>query len=345
MSLAVTYLGAQSMGASTISVVSTTVYTVPVTVPAGGVLVAIEAAWRAASGTVAMDFAVVVFADASGEPGEMVAASGVGGANYTIGTSARWITKAIPALPPGDYHIGAIFPFFLTSPSLMVDTGGSTGDGHTVVSDANGTVADGDYSGATVTATSSTYSVRGVWVTEDAGITGTLAETETDDTLAASGTATPPALTGSLAETEADDTLAASGTVTNAYTGSLAEIEDDDSLAASGSFTPATITGALAETEADDTLAASGTRTVPTFTGSLAETEADDTLSAAGTVVNAYTGTLAVTEENDTLAASGAIPVSRWREPALTASVKVGSVAAAHKSAGIGASRKEVDLT
>jgi hypothetical protein len=130
-------------------------------------------------------------------------------------------------------------------------------------------------------------------------VSGTLAATEDDDTLAASGTFTDPSsgATGTLAETEDNDTLAGAGA--HGVSGSLAETEADDTLAASGSST----VGSLAETEADDTVAAAGAHGV---SGSLAETELDDTLAASGTFTpDSVSGTLAVTEQNDTLVASG----------------------------------------
>lgn len=195
MTLQATYLGAQSMGGSTVSVTSTTAYTVPITVPSGGALVAIEAAWRASTGTVSFDFIAAVFADRDGEPGELLAASGTGN-TYSIGTAARWIAKPIPPMPPGDYHIGVQFPVFATSPLLLVDTGAAS-DGHTVAN-TTATLADGDYSGATVTTVTSTlYSVRGVFLAEtDTAITGSLSVTEADDTLAASGTVAPAPSSG-----------------------------------------------------------------------------------------------------------------------------------------------------
>lgn len=114
--------------------------------------------------------------------------------------------------------------------------------------------------------------------------TGTAAVTEAPDTLAASGTNTPPTFTGTLARTEAADTLVASGT-----------------------NTPPTLTGTLAVTEAPDTLAAAGTNTAPGFTGTLAVTEAADTVVASGTNTPpvVITGTAAVTEANDTMVGIG----------------------------------------
>lgn len=105
---------------------------------------------------------------------------------------------------------------------------------------------------------------------------GTLARTNVNDTLAATGTTT---VTGTLARTVANDTLAASGTV--------------------GSSGPV---GTLAVTTQNDTSAAQGT---PVIVGTLNATNANDTLagSGGGTVV----GTLAVTNQNDTSSASGMV--------------------------------------
>lgn len=82
--------------------------------------------------------------------------------------------------------------------------------------------------------------------------TGTLATTNANDTLAASGTAV--GFTGTLAKTNANDTLAGVGTQTN--TGTLAKTNANDTLAGVG-YLPAT--GTLAVTAANDSLDASGT--------------------------------------------------------------------------------------
>lgn len=324
------------MGASTLGPASNTAYTVPVTVPTGGGwLTAIESAWVLGSSAL-QQLAAGVYADNGGEPGELISVYLGQHRDVTIDSTARWITVPIGVwLPAGIYHIGVGYPAFQNSTALLVDTGGSSGDGHTVVGTANGIFPDGDLSGATVTATTSTYSVRGVFLVEaDDTVSGALAVTEQADTLAATATFTPPAVSGAANVTEADDSLSATGSFTPAtitgtanvteqndtatasgtftpppITGTLAATEADDTLDAAGTVTPPTITGTLAQTEADDTLTASGTVTVPTFTGALAVTETDDTLEATGTVVNVYTGTLAVTEADDTLAAVGTVHV------------------------------------
>ena len=84
------------------------------------------------------------------------------------------------------------------------------------------------------------------------GTTGTLATTNANDTLAASGSAV--GFTGTLAKTNANDTLAGSGTQTN--TGTLAKANANDLLAASGYIQA---NGTLATTNTSDTVSASGT--------------------------------------------------------------------------------------
>ena len=129
-----------------------------------------------------------------------------------------------------------------------------------------------------------------------AGATGTLAVTEANDTLSASGAVT---ITGSISVTESADTLSSSGVVT--VSGSLSVTEAADTLSASGVVSSG-IDGTVSVTEANDTSAASGT---VTSTGSINVTEAADTCAASGTV--GVGGTISVTEANDTCAASGTV--------------------------------------
>jgi hypothetical protein len=131
-------------------------------------------------------------------------------------------------------------------------------------------------------------------------ILGTLARTLGNDTLAASGTTT---VLGTLSKTLGDDTLAASGTVGSPVSGTLASTLANDTLAASGTTT---VLGTLAKTLANDTLAAAGTTTI---LGTLARTLGDDTLAASGSVGSAVSGTFAGTLGNDTLVSSGTTTV------------------------------------
>lgn len=126
-------------------------------------------------------------------------------------------------------------------------------------------------------------------------VLGTLATTNNNDTISASGTTT---VLGTLAKTNNNDTSAANGTAT--ILGSLATTNANDTLAGSGAV-GGTVTGTVNYTNANDTLAAAGTTTI---VGSLARTNANDTLASSGTTV--ILGTLARTNANDTMVASGA---------------------------------------
>jgi hypothetical protein len=137
---------------------------------------------------------------------------------------------------------------------------------------------------------------RRIWVDViSSGVSGTLATTNANDTVSASGTTT---IVGTLAKTNAADTVSASGTTT--VTGTLAKTNANDSVVASGAV-GSSITGTVATTNANDTSAASGTTTV---TGSLAKTNTNDSVSASGTTT--IVGSLATTNANDSVVASGA---------------------------------------
>lgn len=109
---------------------------------------------------------------------------------------------------------------------------------------------------------------------------------------AASGTPT-----GTLATTNANDPVSASGSTT--ATGALAKTNASDSVSASGTTTP---TGAFARTNANDSVYAAGF-TGSTPTGALTTTNANDSISASG--VAAAVGFSAYTNANDTSAAFG----------------------------------------
>lgn len=129
-------------------------------------------------------------------------------------------------------------------------------------------------------------------------VSGSLAYTNKNDTLAASGTTT---VTGSLAKTNANDTSAASGTTT--VKGTLARTNANDTISAAGTTT---VTGSLAKTNANDTCNSSGS-VGSSVSGSLAYTNNNDTVSAVGTTT--IVGTLAKTNANDTAAAAGTTTV------------------------------------
>lgn len=130
------------------------------------------------------------------------------------------------------------------------------------------------------------------------GTTGSLAETQDIQTLAASGQI---GYTSSLAVTQAEQTPAASGQI--GYSGSLSQTQDDQTLVASGT-SGTTVTGTLAITQNAQILAASGHLTL---TSSIAVTQADQTLAATGTVGDVVAGSVAQTQDAQTLSTSGQI--------------------------------------
>jgi hypothetical protein len=110
-------------------------------------------------------------------------------------------------------------------------------------------------------------------------------------------------ITGTLAATEANDTIAAVGRV--AVGGTLAVTEQADTIAAAGAVR---VAGTLASTEQPDTLAATGTVTSPgAITGTLSAFQAVQTLIATGQIrVN---GGLNVSQAAQTLAATGIVGI------------------------------------
>jgi len=85
------------------------------------------------------------------------------------------------------------------------------------------------------------------------GVTGTLATTNANDTVVATGSTT---IVGTLARTNADDTSAASGSTT--IVGTLVYSNANDTVVASGHTT---VTGTLAYTNINDSVVASGSTT------------------------------------------------------------------------------------
>lgn len=90
--------------------------------------------------------------------------------------------------------------------------------------------------------------VVGSWAFSAGGVTGTIAATEADDTMSASGAV---AISGAIAATEEDDTAAASGQVL--ISGTAAATEENDTVTASGGVL---ISGSITVTEEADTMAA-----------------------------------------------------------------------------------------
>lgn len=111
---------------------------------------------------------------------------------------------------------------------------------------------------------------------------------------------------GTLARTNANDTLNAAGDVD--IDGTLAKTNANDTSNASGKVS---VKGTSAAANANDTSSASGTVEAPAVTGTLATVNADDTSNASGTVGNnSVTGTLAVTNASDTSNAAGKVRVT-----------------------------------
>lgn len=138
--------------------------------------------------------------------------------------------------------------------------------------------------------TASGLAIRGA----SGSITGTLATTNTNDTMSAAGS---PTDSGASAATGGNDTMAASGTTT--VVGSMAAVNGDDTMAASGSPGDA-VAGSMDATNQDDSMAASGTTTV---VGVMATQAGNDTMGAAGTP--SVNGSMTALNQNDTMAASG----------------------------------------
>lgn len=165
MTLTASYVGAASIGASDQNPAGDLTYTIPITVPADGWLIGVESAWH----TGALQLHAAVYADNGGVPGVLVAASGRTGLSFSLSSTPRWVTCPLFVwLTAGTYHIGVNHALGLGAAQLRSTTGGSSGDGHTVDGGANFVVADGDYSAVTVTATTTTYSVRALFVEEAA---------------------------------------------------------------------------------------------------------------------------------------------------------------------------------
>ncbi|CAN5809444.1 hypothetical protein BH24ACT15_BH24ACT15_34830 [soil metagenome] len=167
--------------------------------------------------------------------------------------------------------------------------------------------------GATITRTASGWDALNnvqritqttVW---DTAFTGTVAYTDTGDTVAAAGTSVGPSSTGTLTYTDASDTLSAAGDATPpALTGTVAYTDAADSVAAAGDATPPPLTADVGYTDVDDTIAAAGTVTPPAFTGTVAYTDTGDTIAAAGeSTSTGIAGQIAYTDTGDSIAAAG----------------------------------------
>lgn len=172
MTLQASYLGAQAVGADTFFPTAGVTYTVPISIPAGGGwLVAIESAWEGWSSSTLVLRAGIYADDGSGQPGDLLYPWL--GQSRPVGITdalVRWVTCPVGVwLAAGDYHVGVCLPSAPGGPLLHVETGGASGDGHTVDGSIATAMPDGDYSSAVAAATTSTYSVRAVVFVETVG--------------------------------------------------------------------------------------------------------------------------------------------------------------------------------
>lgn len=147
---------------------------------------------------------------------------------------------------------------------------------------------------------------RRIWVaTAASGVSGTFAQTATNDILSSSGTTT---VVGTFARTASSDVLASSGTTT--VSGTFSKTTVDDVLAASGNV--GGVSGTFAQVAANDSLVSAGTTTI---VGNLVKTTNDDVLSSNGTTT--ILAVLARALNNDTMSASGFVgaapTTSTWR--------------------------------
>jgi len=181
------------------------------------------------------------------------------------------------------------------------------------ISTANGTVSGSDVSG-TLSETELNDTIIAIG---DILVIGTTDHTDEDDTSTTSGAIL---VSGTISETELDDTIIANGVLGDVINGTLDKSDEDDTSAISGTVQEQ-ISGTLSETELNDTIIAIGdilvTGTTDTtedndisttlgfilVTGTIAETELNDTSVASGT--QGIAGTINVTENNDTSIASG----------------------------------------
>lgn len=125
-------------------------------------------------------------------------------------------------------------------------------------------------------------------------ITGTLAETQADQTLSASLSVSA---TGMVSETQANQTAAISGSVIAA--GTISETQDAQTSSAAGAVV---VSGSVSVNQAADSGTASGS---VSSAASLSVTQDDQAATGSGTVSQA--GTVAVTQDDNQLAASGRV--------------------------------------
>lgn len=128
------------------------------------------------------------------------------------------------------------------------------------------------------------------------GYTGIIGVTQDNNTSSASGTVASP-ITGVVSATQANNTSSISGVLS--YSGTVAATQAGNTASASGVLG---YSGILSRTQANNTATASG---ILGYSGTVARTQADNTSSASG--VLGYSGTLAVVQAGNTATASGLV--------------------------------------
>lgn len=137
---------------------------------------------------------------------------------------------------------------------------------------------------------------------------GSAAATDTRDTIAGTGTATPPPSDASAAITDTRDTISGTGTADAPPSDASAALTDTrDTLAGTGEAVDPTATATAAVTDTRDTLAGSGAAVAPTATGTASPTDTRDTLAGSGSASPpGADASVALTDTRDTLSGVGA---------------------------------------
>lgn len=168
MTVEATYYGAQTIGASNQDPDATINYCIPITVADEGLAVGLEAALI---GGIFRPQGYLL-ADNGGTPGDIIGMFGRNGQDTTMSTTARWVV--IPMMiwiAAGSYWIGVNSPAGVGSGQLKYDTGVS-GVGFTVDGGTSGAQHEPGATGVTSAATTRSYSLRLVVLTDTANGSG-----------------------------------------------------------------------------------------------------------------------------------------------------------------------------
>jgi hypothetical protein len=199
---------------------------------------------------------------------------------------------------PGAFSLAGEYLFFQLAWEIT-GAGGNNGRDVLIRIGASAEIVTSDFSSVITGTISETESQQTDAASGSVIIAGELDETEAQQTDTISGAVI---IAGSVDETEAEQTDALSGAVIVA--GSLDETESEQTDTASGSVI---VAGSIAEVESEQTDTASG---VAIIAGTVAETQAEQTDTITGTVVGAaITGSLVETqaEQTDTISAAAII--------------------------------------